>query len=235
MPSPRASGARRQRSSTANFFNVLRSFSPIALDSRSQRINREITAPEVRLVAENGDQLGIRSVSEALRLAEEANVDLVEIAPLANPPVCKLMDYGKFRYREQKKAHEAKLKQKQIQVKEIKFRPGTDEGDYKIKLGKLVQFLEEGDKAKVTLRFRGREMAHKEFGERLLQRVQKDLDAVGVVEQFPRLEGRQMVMVLAPKKKGLPPPKAEKPRQEKPSGSPKPAAAAKVGAKPARA
>src|SRR5688500_3709055 len=233
MPSPRASGARRQRSSTAYFFNVLRSFSLIALDSRSQRINREITAPEVRLVAENGDQLGIKSVMEALKLAEEANVDLVEIAPLANPPVCKLMDYGKFRYREQKKAHEAKLKQKQIQVKEIKFRPGTDEGDYKIKLGKLVQFLEEGDKAKVTLRFRGREMAHQEFGVRLLERVRKDLDAIGVVEQFPRLEGRQMVMVLAPKKKGPPPPKAkaEKPKTDKPEKAKAPAP--KVAAKPA--
>jgi translation initiation factor IF-3 len=176
----------------------------------------------VRLVAENGDQLGIKSVAEALRLAEEQNVDLVEIAPLANPPVCKLMDYGKFRYREQKKAHEAKLKQKQIQVKEIKFRPGTDEGDYKIKLGKLIQFLEEGDKAKVTLRFRGREMAHKEFGERLLERVRKDLDTIGVVEQFPRLEGRQMVMVLAPKKKG-PAPKA-KAKDEKEAKPAKPAA-----------
>src|SRR6185436_19560213 len=129
---------------------------------------------------------------------------LVEIATLAVPPVCKLMDYGKFRYREQKKEHEAKRKQKQIQVKEIKFRPGTDEGDYKIKLQKLIDFLEEGDKAKVTLRFRGREMAHKEFGERLLERVRKDLDAVGLVEQFPKLEGRQMVMVLAPKKKATP-------------------------------
>ncbi|HEV2431128.1 MAG TPA: translation initiation factor IF-3 [Burkholderiales bacterium] len=189
---------------------------------RSQRINREITAPEVRLVAENGDQLGIKSVAEALRLAEEQNVDLVEIAPLANPPVCKLMDYGKFRYREQKKAHEAKLKQKQIQVKEIKFRPGTDEGDYKIKLGKLVQFLEEGDKAKVTLRFRGREMAHQEFGVRLLERVRKDLDAIGVVEQFPRLEGRQMVMVLAPKKKG--PASKLKAKDEKEVKTAKPAA-----------
>jgi translation initiation factor IF-3 len=184
----------------------------------------------VRLVADNGDQLGIQPVAEALRLAEEQNVDLVEIAPLAVPPVCKLMDYGKFRYREQKKAHEAKLKQKQIQVKEIKFRPGTDEGDYKIKLGKLVQFLEEGDKAKVTLRFRGREMAHKEFGERLLERVRKDLDAVGLVEQFPRLEGRQMVMVIAPKKKA--PPVKEKPKAKAESKSaepkkaaPKPAAA----------
>jgi translation initiation factor IF-3 len=158
----------------------------------------------VRLVAENGDQLGIVPTDEALRKAEEQNVDLVEIAPTARPPVCKLMDYGKFRYREQKKAHEAKLKQKQIQVKEIKFRPGTDEGDYKIKLMKLIQFLEEGDKAKVTLRFRGREMAHQEFGIRLLERVRGDLEACGVVEQFPKLEGRQMVMVIAPKKKPVP-------------------------------
>jgi translation initiation factor IF-3 len=155
-------------------------------------------------VAENGDQLGIVAVGDALKMAEEQNVDLVEIAPLAVPPVCKLMDYGKFRYREQKKAHEAKLKQKQIQVKEIKFRPGTDEGDYRIKVGKLIQFLEEGDKAKVTLRFRGREMAHQEFGVRLLERVRKDLEPHAIVEQFPRLEGRQMVMVLAPKKKAVP-------------------------------
>ena len=176
----------------------------------------------MRLVAENGDQLGIKTVVEALKLAEEQNVDLVEIAPLAVPPVCKLMDYGKFRYREQKKAHEAKLKQKQIQVKEIKFRPGTDEGDYKIKLGKLIAFLEEGDKAKVTLRFRGREMAHKEFGERLLDRVRKDLDAIGVVEQYPKLEGRQMVMVLAPKKKVTEKVKA-KPKEAK--AEPKKAAA----------
>jgi len=174
-------------------------------------------------VAENGDQLGIKSVVEALQMAEEQNVDLVEIAPLAVPPVCKLMDYGKFRYREQKKAHEAKLKQKQIQVKEIKFRPGTDEGDYKIKLAKLIDFLEAGDKAKVTLRFRGREMAHKEFGERLLERVRKDLDAVGLVEQFPRLEGRQMVMVLAPKKKALPEkkPAAKQEKESKPASAPK--------------
>jgi len=183
----------------------------------------------VRLVADNGDQLGIQPITEALRLAEEQNVDLVEIAPLAVPPVCKLMDYGKFRYREQKKAHEAKLKQKQIQVKEIKFRPGTDEGDYKIKLAKLIQFLEEGDKAKVTLRFRGREMAHKEFGERLLDRVRKDLDEVDLVEQFPKLEGRQMVMVIAPKKKAVPAPKAKaaaaKPKTEAKKISAKPAAA----------
>ncbi len=177
-------------------------------------------------MAENGDQLGIVAVGDALKMAEEQNVDLVEIAPLAVPPVCKLMDYGKFRYREQKKAHEAKLKQKQIQVKEIKFRPNTDDGDYKIKVGKLIQFLEEGDKAKVTLRFRGREMAHQEFGVRLLERVRKDLEVHAIIEQFPRLEGRQMVMVLAPKKKVLPV-KARKPVAAK---EPK-----KVEAKPATA
>jgi translation initiation factor IF-3 len=190
----------------------------IALE-RSQRINGEITAPQVRLVGENAEQLGIVPVAEALRLAEERNVDLVEIAPTAQPPVCKLMDYGKFRYREQKKAHEAKLKQKQIQVKEIKFRPGTDEGDYKIKLGKLIQFLEDGDKAKVTLRFRGREMAHQEFGVRLLERVRADLQKVGIVEQFPKLEGRQMVMVLAPKKKGVAPKAKAKPKAKKEAAS----------------
>jgi translation initiation factor IF-3 len=186
----------------------------------------------LRLVGEQGEQLGIVAVADALRMAEEQNVDLVEIAPLAVPPVCKLMDYGKFRYREQKKAHEAKLKQKQIQVKEIKFRPGTDEGDYKIKLGKLIQFLEEGDKAKVTLRFRGREMAHQEFGVRLLERVKADLNAVGLVEQFPKLEGRQMVMVLAPKKKGVSPkakPKSAKeptePKAKKEAAAAKPSAA----------
>ena len=188
-------------------------------------------------MAENGDQLGIVAVADALRMAEEQNVDLVEIAPLAVPPVCKLMDYGKFRYREQKKAHEAKLKQKQIQVKEIKFRPGTDEGDYKIKLNKLIQFLEEGDKAKVTLRFRGREMAHQEFGVRLLQRVKADLDAVGLVEQFPKLEGRQMVMVLAPKKKGVPPKAKAKavkePREAKEAKEPK--AKKEAAAKPSAA
>jgi translation initiation factor IF-3 len=154
----------------------------------------------VRLVAENGDQLGIVQTRDALKMAEERDVDLVEIAPTAQPPVCKLMDYGKFKYREQKKAHEAKLKQKQIHLKEIKFRPGTDEGDYQIKLRNLIRFLDEGDKAKVTLRFRGREMAHQEFGVRLLERVRNDLEPYAVVEQFPKLEGRQMIMVLGPKK-----------------------------------
>ena len=136
-----------------------------------------------------------------MRLAEENDIDLVEIAPTAKPPVCRLMDYGKFKYRESKKAHEAKLKQKQIQVKEVKFRPGTDEGDYKIKVRNLTRFLTEGDKTKVTLRFRGREMAHQELGMQLLKRVEADLKEVGVVEQWPKLEGRQMIMILGPKKK----------------------------------
>ena len=136
-----------------------------------------------------------------MKMAEEADIDLVEIAPTAKPPVCRLMDYGKFKYRESKKAHEAKLKQKQIQVKEVKFRPGTDEGDYQIKLRNLIKFLDEGDKTKVTLRFRGRDMAHQEFGHRLIERVKKDLEEHGTVEQYPKMEGRQLVMVLGPAKK----------------------------------
>ncbi|HKB72916.1 MAG TPA: translation initiation factor IF-3 [Burkholderiales bacterium] len=167
---------------------------------RTQRINIEINAPEVRLIGAAGEQVGIVPIAQALKMAEEAEVDLVEIAPLAKPPVCKLMDYGKFKYREAKKAHEAKLKQKQIHVKEVKFRPGTDEGDYKIKLRNLIKFLDEGDKTKVTLRYRGREMAHQEFGVRLIERVKQDLEAHAVVEQYPKMEGRQLIMVLAPKK-----------------------------------
>lgn len=153
------------------------------------------------MIGLDGEQLGILPIAEAKDLAEQAGVDLVEIAPGAQPPVCRIMDYGKFLYQESKKKHDAKLRQKQIQVKEIKFRPNTDEGDYNIKLRNLVHFLEEGDKVKITLRFRGREMAHQEFGVRLLERVREDLDEHAIVEQFPRLEGRQMVMVLAPKKK----------------------------------
>ena len=149
----------------------------------------------------DNEPLGIVSFREAMRMAEEKEVDLVEIAPTAQPPVARLMDYGKFKYSEQKRAHEAKLKQKIIQVKEVKFRPGTDEGDYQVKLRNLIRFLEDGDKTKVTLRFRGREMAHQEFGIRLLERVRNDLETLGQVEQFPKLEGRQMIMVLAPKKK----------------------------------
>ncbi len=148
-----------------------------------------------------GEQLGIMSVRAALQMAEEAGVDLVEIAPMAKPPVCRIMDYGKFKYQEQKRAHEAKLKQKQVQVKEIKLRPGTDENDYQIKLRNMTRFLEEEDKVKVTLRFRGREMAHQEFGMRQLERIKADLEAVGQVEQMPKMEGRQMIMIIAPVKK----------------------------------
>ncbi len=144
--------------------------------------------------------LGIVSLSDAMRLSEEAGVDLVEIAPTAQPPVCRLMDYGKFRYQEQKKAHEAKQKQKVIAIKEVKFRPGTDDGDYSIKLRNLIRFLDDGDKTKITLRFRGREMAHQELGMRVLERLKTDLEEYGQVEQWPKMEGRQMVMVIAPKK-----------------------------------
>jgi translation initiation factor IF-3 len=159
-----------------------------------------------------GEQIGIVTLEIAISLAEETEIDLVEIAPTAQPPVCRLMDYGKFRYQESKKKHEAKLKQKQVQIKEVKFRPNTDDGDYNIKLRNLISFLAEGDKAKVTLRFRGREMAHQEFGVRLLERVRDDLETYATVEQFPRMEGRQMVMVLSPKKKEV---KTAKPKETK--------------------
>jgi translation initiation factor IF-3 len=163
------------------------------------------------LIGAGGEQVGVVSLATANKMAEEAELDLVEIAPTAQPPVCRIMDYGKFKYRESKKRHEAKLKQKQIIVKEVKFRPGTDEGDYKIKLRNLIRFLEEGDKTKVTLRYRGRELAHQEFGIRLLERVRGDLAEHGVVEQWPKMEGRQLVMVLAPKVKPVPA-KAAKPK-----------------------
>lgn len=155
------------------------------------------------MVGVEGEQLGIVAIRAALQMAEEAEVDLVEIAPLAQPPVCKMMDFGKFKYQEAKRAHEAKLKQKQVQVKEVKFRPGTDENDYQIKLRNLIKFLGEGDKAKITLRFRGREMAHQEFGMRMLERIKGDLTEVAQVEQFPKMEGRQLIMVLAPTKKQI--------------------------------
>ena len=148
-----------------------------------------------------GEPLGIVSLAEAFAKAEEADIDLVEIAPNASPPVCRLMDYGKFKYAESKKQHEVKLKQKQVQVKEIKFRPGTDDGDYAIKVRNIIRFIEDGDKAKITLRFRGREITHQEFGLALLRRVEADTKEVALVEQFPKMEGRQMVMVLGPHKK----------------------------------
>jgi len=141
------------------------------------------------------------SLDDALNMADEAEMDLVEVAPDSSPPVCRIMDYGKYLFEENKKRHAAKKKQKQIHIKEVKFRPGTEEGDYQVKLRNLTRFLSNGDKTKVTLRFRGREMAHQELGLQLLKRVEEDLKELGTVEQFPRLEGRQMVMVIAPKKK----------------------------------
>jgi len=169
--------------------------------NKTHRLNDEITVPEIRLQGLEGEQLGIVNIRAALQMAEEAGVDLVEIAPTAKPPVCRIMDYGKFKYQEAKRAHEAKLKQKQVQVKEVKLRPGTDENDYQIKLRNMTRFLDDGDKVKVTLRFRGREMAHQEFGMRQLERIKADLEEVGQVEQMPKMEGRQMIMVIAPAKK----------------------------------
>jgi translation initiation factor IF-3 len=158
-------------------------------------------APEVRLVGPENEPLGVMSISEALRLAGEADVDLVEVVAAANPPVCRLIEYGKFKYHEQKKAAEAKSKQKVIEVKEIKFRPGTDDGDYNIKMRNIKRFLEEGDKCKITLRFRGREITHQELGLALLNRIRDELADLITVEQFPKLEGRQMIMMIAPGRK----------------------------------
>jgi translation initiation factor IF-3 len=157
--------------------------------------------PQVRVIDSEGEQVGVITIEEALKLAEDVELDLVEVAPDADPPVCRIMDYGKYKFEENKKRHAAKKKQKQIQIKEVKFRPGTEEGDYQVKLRNLIRFLNNGDKAKVTLRFRGREMAHQELGKQLLERVENDLAEIASVEQFPRMEGRQMVMVIAPKKK----------------------------------
>nr|WP_269446157.1 translation initiation factor IF-3 [Neisseria lactamica] len=173
----------------------------IIAQEREARINGEITAKEVRLISESGEQLGVVSVREALAMAEGQDVDLVEISPTAKPPVCKLMDYGKYKYQQAKKRDEAKKNQKQVQIKEIKFRPGTDEGDYQIKMRNINRFLADGDKVKVTLRFRGREMAHQQLGAQLLERVKEDLAEVAQIESFPKMEGRQMVMMIAPKKK----------------------------------
>ena len=168
--------------------------------TKEQRLNEDITYEQIRLVSDSGEQLGILSPDEARKIAEERGMDLVEIAPNAEPPVCRLMDYGKYLYASAKKKQESKKKQKQITVKEIKFRPGTDIGDYDIKVRNLTKFLDAGNKVKVTLRFRGREMAHQELGMEMLKRVEEDLKEIGVVEQMPNMEGRQMVMVLAPVK-----------------------------------
>ncbi|MBE2894081.1 translation initiation factor IF-3 [Pasteurellaceae bacterium TAE3-ERU1] len=170
--------------------------------NRPNRINEEIKVKEVRLIDAEGEQVGIVDIQEALEKAEAAALDLVEISPNAEPPVCRIMNYGKFLYEKSKIAKEQKKKQKVVQVKEIKFRPGTDEGDYQVKLRSLTRFLEDGDKTKITIRFRGREMAHQQIGVDLLERVKNDLADIAVVESAPsKLEGRQMVMVLAPKKK----------------------------------
>lgn len=164
-------------------------------------MNGEIRCKEVRLVGVDGEPIGVVPIEEALDRALKAGVDLVEISPNAEPPVCRIMDFGKFLYEKSKSQKEQKKKQKQVQIKEIKFRPGTDEGDYQVKLRNLIRFLEDGDKAKVTLRFRGREMAHQDLGMNVLERVKNDLEELAVVESFPKVEGRQAVMMLAPKKK----------------------------------
>jgi translation initiation factor IF-3 len=167
---------------------------------RKNRRNDEITATEVRLIGSDGEQVGIVGLDEAKEKAEGEGLDLVEIVPNAEPPVCRIMDYGKHVFEQKKQQQAAKKKQKQVQVKEMKFRPGTGEGDYQVKLRNLVRFLEDGDKTKVTMRFRGREHAHRELGLELLERVEQDLSAYGEVEQKPQMEGRQMVMVMRPKK-----------------------------------
>ena len=163
------------------------------------RVNHEINVPNVRLVDERGEMIGVVSRSEALTRATEAGLDLVEVAANADPPVCKILDYGKFKYEEQKRKNEARKKQKVIEVKEIKLRPSIDDHDYDVKMRSMVKFIEEGDKVKVTMRFRGRELAHQELGMNVLMRVRDDLDGIAKIEQMPRMEGRQMTMVVAPR------------------------------------
>jgi len=194
------------------------------------RVNEEIRAAQVRLIDQDGEMQGVMSAREALNRAFSVGLDLLEISPNADPPVVKILDFGKFKYEQQKKKNEAKKKQKVIEIKEVKVRPNIDENDYQVKMRAMKSFIEEGDKVKVTLRFRGREMAHQEFGFRVLERVKADLETHGVVEQFPKMEGRQMVMVMAPKKKLVPTkgkkaaePEAEK-RQVKPATKPAEAA-----------
>jgi translation initiation factor IF-3 len=174
---------------------------PAIAAPKRNRVNKEINVPEVRLIGADGNQVGVVNTREALEMATEAGLDLVEIVPTSEPPVCRLMDFGRFLFDQKKKKNEAKKKQKQVQIKEVKFRPGTDEGDYQVKLRSLMRFLNEGDKGKVTMRFRGREHAHRELGLELLKRIENDLAALSIVEQQPQMEGRQMVMVLGPKKK----------------------------------
>ena len=188
-------------------------------EERKHRLNREIQASEVRLSGPNNEPLGIVPIQEALRMAGELDVDLVEIAATAVPPVCRLMDYGKFKYQEQKKAAEAKAKQTVIEIKEVKFRPGTDDGDYNIKLRNIRRFLAEGDKVKVTLRFRGREITHQQLGLDLLNRLRDDLSDTIQVEQFPKLEGRQMIMMIAPSRVKKPVAAGAKPQADAPAAA----------------
>jgi translation initiation factor IF-3 len=168
---------------------------------REDRRNEEISAPRVRVIDAEGNQLGILPTREALAKAEEAGLDLVEVSPNADPPVCKIMDYGKFVYQKDKQQQAARRKQKQIQIKEVKFRPTTEEADYQTKLRALTRFLEEGDKIKITVRFKGREMAHQEIGMELIERLKAELDTIAQVEQYPKMEGRQMIMMMAPRKR----------------------------------
>jgi translation initiation factor IF-3 len=172
-----------------------------ANDRKEPRLNEEINYPQVRLIGADGQQLGVVSSREAKQIAFDADLDLVEISPTADPPVCRVMDYGKYRFEQSKKLQAAKKKQKLIHIKEIKFRPGTDEGDYQVKLRSLLRFFADGDKAKVTVRFRGRELSHRELGMELLKRIETDLAEHASVEQFPKMEGKQLSMTLAPKKK----------------------------------
>ena len=165
------------------------------------RKNGEIRVPRVRVIGSDGEMIGMLSRDEALRMAEDEGLDLVEIQPNADPPVCKIMDFGKFRFEQQKKASEAKKKQKQVEIKELKFRPVTDDGDYQIKLRNMRRFIAEGDRVKVVVRFRGREMSHTELGLAMTQRIEEDLKDEVIIEQRPKMEGRQMIMMVAPKKK----------------------------------
>ncbi len=192
--------ASKRNVTNRQFFQVLTGNIPIA-EEKQARLNDEITAPEVRLIDQDGEQKGIVSLAAAMQAAEDTELDLVEIVPNAAPPVCRLMDYGKYKFQQKKKLHEQRKKQRQIHIKEMKFRPGTEQGDYQVKLKKLIQFIEAGDRAKVTVRFRGREMAHMELGRELLKRIEEDMQEVATVDQYPQSEGRQMTMLLVPKKK----------------------------------
>jgi len=173
----------------------------IATENKGNRRNNEIRAPQVRVIDAEGEQAGILSRDEALALAQDAGMDLVEIQPNAEPPVCRIMDFGKFKFDQQKKAHAARKKTKQVEIKELKFRPTTDVGDYQIKMRNLRRFLAEGDKVKITIRFRGREMAHQELGRAMVDKISAEIAEEAVIEQYPRMEGRLMVMMIAPKKK----------------------------------